>query len=586
MKFSPRVEQPVWDTPSDTVLTGIRGVLGAGEVRYVAREQILSEVERLKSDPERPFPVLYDLTAIDESQRMVRLSDDSTELTVQYMLWSPPRNEFVTLKVPLSFSDPKCPSVYHLFKNADWYEREAFDMFGVQFDEHPNLTRILMPEWWEGYPLLKSYPGRATELPPLVVTQEDLKEYDKLDLVGSPESLAALAQEYGGEEPLILNLGPNHPGTHGVLRIVLKLDGEYMVGVEPLIGYHHRGAEKVAERQTFHTYIPYTDRVDYLAGTYNELPYVMACEQLAGVKVPERAQMIRVLLGEIFRICNHLVWLGTLGHDVGAMTPVFYTFREREKLFKVVELIAGGRMHPNYLRIGGVSMDLPEGWEIPLREFLKNFDASVDEYNDLLIQNPIFKQRTQGVGVMTQQQCWEWGITGSNLRATGIPYDLRKIAPYSGYEQFDFEIPIETGCDCFARAAIRLAEMRQSARIIEQCISKMPVGDYIAKKNRFSFPPRKEETMMDIDTLINHFLAVGWGLDMPPGESFVQVEQPKGIAGYYLVSDGRSSPYRMRIRTPSFANMQTLPVLCKGALLPDLLAVLGAMDYVLADIDR
>lgn len=582
MKFSRTVERPVWETRTDDHLIGVKGVLGVTHVRRTKANEVVSLVHSLKAES---YPVLLDLTAIDESQRTGRPDGETHRFTVQYMLFNPANCETMLIEVPLEGESTNIASITGVYKNADWYEREAFDMFGITFDGHPNLRRILMPDWWKGYPLRKDHPSRGTEMEALVITEDDLKEYDEYELYQGGDSVIRRRSE-SGEETMILNLGPNHPGTHGVLRVVLELEGEYMRKVVPVIGYHHRGDEKIAERQTFHTFIPYTDRVDYLAGTYNELPYVMACERLGEVKVPERAQVMRVMLCEIYRICNHLVWLGTFGHDVGAMTPVFYTFRERESLFKIVEMITGGRMHPNYLRIGGMSMDLPPGWEEPIKYFLRDFGKHLLEYDNLLLGNPIFKSRTQDVGKMSLEECWEWGVSGPNLRASGTDFDLRKRAPYCGYEQYDFNIPTDTAGDCYARAIVRHAEMYESAKIIEQCVRNMPPGEYISRDNRFAFPPKKAETMMDIETLIAHFLSVGWGLDLPAGESFMMVEQPKGWSGYYVISDGRTSPYRLRIRAPSFAHMQTLPVLCEGHLLSDLLAVIGAMDYVLADVDR
>ncbi len=587
MKFSRTVEKPLWESGTNDVLKGgNRGILGVDEVRTVAPDRIVETLRKLKADPGCPLPVLFDVTAIDESDRRKRADDETSRFTVQYLLWNPEKNRKVLVKVPLDGDSPRLPSAVPAYKAANWFEREVFDMFGITFDGHPNMRRILMPDWWTGHPLRKEHPNRATEMPPLVINEEMLKDFEGYEQFSPTGDSMIRRKGDNGEDLMILNLGPNHPGTHGVLRVVLSLNGEYMETVYPVIGYHHRGAEKMAERQTFHTYIPYCDRVDYLGGTNNEMPYVLACEQLAGVEVPERAQMMRVMLNEIYRICNHLVWFGTLGHDVGAMTPVFYTFRERENLFKIVEMITGGRMHPNYLRIGGMSMDLPPGWQEPLRVFLQDFDKHLLEYDQLLLQNPIFKSRTKGVGVMSLEECWEWGVTGPNLRASGTRFDLRKVAPYSGYEQFEFDIPSDTGGDCWSRGAVRHAEMYESAKILRQCLKLMPEGDYISRDNRYAFPPKKAETMMDIETLINHFLAVGWGLDLPAGESFAMVEAPKGNSGYYLVSDGRTSPYRMRIRAPSFAHMQTLPALCEGHLLSDLLAVIGAMDFVLADIDR
>lgn len=585
MKFARTVEAPVWESGTTHALKGERGILGVEEVLWVDRSKIVDTVSRLKKDRERPFPMLFDITAIDESQRQHRPAGQTHRFTVQYILFAPERAERILIKTALDDANPRIDSICGVFKNANYYEREVFDMFGISFTGHPNLRRILMPDWWQGYPLRRDHPNRATEMPPLVITEEDLKEYDGWEQLSSGDSFIRTRTE-SGDEMLILNLGPNHPGTHGVLRIVLTLNGEFMESVYPVIGYHHRGAEKMAERQTWHSYIPYCDRIDYLAGTYNELPYVLACEQLAGITVPERANVMRVLLGEMYRMCNHLVWLGTFGHDVGAITPVFYSFRERENLFKIIEMITGGRMHPNFLRIGGCSMDLPPGWQEPIRLFLRDFDKCLIEYDQLLLGNPILKSRTVDVGKFTPEECIEWGMTGPNLRCSGVKFDLRKARPYSGYEGFEFEVCTAEGGDCYARAMVRHAEMRESARIIEQCLKLMPEGEVMSRDNRYAFPPRKSETMMDIEALINHFLAVGWGLDLPVGESLGMVEQPKGISGYYLVSDGRTSPYRCRIRTPSFAAIQTLPPLCEGHLLSDLLAVIGAMDFVLADIDR
>lgn len=585
MRFSRTVELPVWETRTDDLLKGERGILGVSACRRTGPEELPGLLRAVKQDQHNPFPVLLDLTAIDESQRMRRPTGETHRFTVQYLLFSPDRMETLLVKVPLEGDSPKLPSSTGVYRNADWYEREVFDMFGIGFEGHPNLRRILMPDWWTGHPLRKDHPGRGTEIEPLVIGESELKEYDGYEVFHEGDSTIQTRNELG-EEVMVLNLGPNHPGTHGVLRVVLKLNGEYMEDVVPVIGYHHRGNEKIAERHSWHTFIPYCDRVDYLAGTYNEFPYVMACERLAGIEVPERAQCIRVMMGEIFRICNHLVWFGTFGHDVGAMTPVFYTFREREKLFKIVEMITGGRMHPNYLRLGGVAMDLPPGWQEPLKMFLKDFSRNLLEYDKLMLGNPIFRARTRGVGKMSLSDCWEWGVSGPNLRAAGTDFDLRKRAPYSGYDQYEFNIPTHTDGDCLARGIVRHAEMYESAKIIEQCIRKMPGGDTMSRDNRFAFPPRKAETMHNIETLITHFLAVGWGLDLPAGESFCMVEQPKGISGYHVVSDGRSSPYRLRIRAPSFAHMQTLPALTRGHLISDLLAVIGAMDYVLADVDR
>jgi NADH-quinone oxidoreductase subunit C/D len=550
---------------------------------WVPPGRLVDVLRHLKLEVERPYRMLYDLTALDERARSPENGGpSSSHFTAVYHLLSLDRNEDVRVKVPLD-REPRLPTVTHLWPAAAWYEREAWDMLGVVFDGHPHLRRILMPRTWEGHPLRKDEPARATEREPFSlpdVRQEAEEEALRFD----PEEWG-LTRRRDGEELLFLNVGPQHPGTHGVLRIVLQLDGEEIVDAVPDIGFHHRGAEKMAERQTWHTFIPYTDRVDYLGGVMNNLAYLLAVERLAGIEVPERARVIRVMLCELFRIASHLVWYGTFAQDLGAMSPVFYMFTDRERVFDVIEAVCGDRMHPNWFRIGGVAQDLPRGWGELVRDLVDYMPGRLDDYDSMVMKNRIFKARSVGVGAYTAEEAVEWGVTGPGLRACGVEWDFRKKRPYGGYDEFDFEIPIATAGDCYARAEVRVAEMRQSLRIVRQCLQRMPDGAYQAD-HPLATPPPKARTMHDIETLIHHFLGVTWGPVIPPGEAFAGIEATKGANGYYLVSDGGIHPYRARIRTPSFPHLQMLPEICRGATVPDLLAILGSIDFVLADVDR
>ncbi len=548
---------------------------------WVSRDRAHAVLNYLKTQAD--YRMLYDLTAIDERVRTHREGQPESDFTVVYHLLSFAENNDLRIKVPLKGDFPSIRTITDIWPAANWYEREVWDMFGVKFEGHPHLRRILLPPTWEGHPLRKEHPARATEMEPYRLP-EDKQIYEQQALQFNPEDWGMQRQQ-GETEFLFLNLGPQHPGTHGVLRLVLQLDGEVIVDVVPDIGFHHRGSEKMGERQTWHTYIPYTDRVDYLGGVMNNFAYVLAVEKLAGIEVPDRARVIRIMMAELFRIASHLVWYGTFAQDVGALSPVFYMFVDRERIFDIVEAITGGRMHPSWFRIGGVAQDLPHGWDRLVQEFIEYFPPRLKEYDGLVMQNRIFKARTQGIGAYSKDEAIEWGVTGPGLRATGFEWDFRKKRPYGGYEQFEFDIPTAENGDCYDRAMVRVEEMRQSLRIVQQCLDNMPTGPYKAK-HPLTTPPMKEYTMHDIETLITHFLNVSWGPVMPPGEAFAGIEATKGNNGYYLVSDGGIHAYRDRIRTPSFPHIQMVPHISRGFMVPDLLAILGSIDFVLADVDR
>jgi NADH-quinone oxidoreductase subunit C/D len=550
---------------------------------WVHRDHLKDLLQYLKKEINQPFRMLFDLTALDERRRVNRHNGIESDFTIVYHLTSLERNKDIRIKTALTGEYPATMSITEIWPSADWYEREIFDMFGITFTGHPNLRRILMPKSWKGHPLRKEYPARATEAGPFVL-EEQMRDIADSDLKFNPEEWG-LKSKTEDTDFMFLNIGPQHPGTHGLLRLILQLDGEDIVDVIPDIGFHHRGAEKMGERQSWHTYIPYTDRIDYLGGVINNLAYVLSVEKIAGIEVPDRAKVIRIMMSELFRVASHLVWFGTYAQDLGQMSPVFFAFNDRERIFDIVGAITGGRMHPSWFRIGGVAHDLPEGWDKLVNDFLNYFPRQIREFEKVTIMNRIFRERTVGIGAFTSTEAIEWGITGAGLRSTGVEWDYRKKRPYSGFENFEFEVPLGKNGDCYDRSVVRMEEMRQSLRIIRQCVDNMPEGPY-KSDHPLTTPPLKEKTMQDIETLITHFLGVTWGPVIPPGEAMIPIEAAKGSNGYYLISDGGTSSYRTRIRTPSFPHIQMLPLISKGYTIPDLLSILGAMDFVLADLDR
>ncbi len=387
-------------------------------------------------------------------------------------------------------------------------------------------------------------------------------------------------------ETMMLNLGPQHPSTHGVLRVLLELDGELIVRADPDIGFLHRGIEKLCEYRTYHKCMPLMNRLDYLAGEVNNFGFCLAVEKLLGVEVPKRAQYIRVMLAELTRIASHLFWLGTHGHDLGAMTPLFYAFREREKIMDLCEMVSGGRLFPLYFRIGGLAADLPEGFIPAAWDFVNTFDEKWKDYDTLLTKNEIWIERTKGVGVMTAEEALDWGWSGPMARGSGVDWDLRRDNPYSSYEDFDFVVPLGTReGDTYSRYLVRMEEMIQSNRIVRQVLENLPDGPVKVDDPRVSLP-RKDQVYTDIAALINHFLIIQDGIRPPKGEVYQTIEAPKGEMGFYVVSDGGPNPFRLKIRGPSFVVLAALDKLARGRLLSDIIAMIGTMDIVLADVDR
>jgi NADH-quinone oxidoreductase subunit D len=386
-------------------------------------------------------------------------------------------------------------------------------------------------------------------------------------------------------ETMLLNMGPQHPSTHGVLRLLLELDGEIVINCIPDIGYLHTGIEKNMESKTYEKAAVMTDRMDYMNNLGNNLTYCMAIEKLAELDVPPRAQVIRVLLTELQRISSHLVWLGTHALDLAAMSVFLYCFREREIILDIFEMCSGQRMMTTYFRQGGLWRDIPAEFEDAVRHFIKIFPARIDEYEALLTKNPLFIDRTKKIGVLSGEDAVRWGVTGPMLRASGVKFDLRKSNPYMGYDQYDFEIPTQSEGDTYARYLVRIEEMRQSLRIVEQAVNRIPPGPFRSDNRKFVPPPRAE-LGISMEAVIHHFKLWTEGFDLPKGTVYAATESPRGILGVLLESDGGPKPYRVYWRTPSFANLQSLPLLAKGHLVADLVAIIGTADIVLGDVDR
>ncbi len=399
-------------------------------------------------------------------------------------------------------------------------------------------------------------------------------------------SHATIETAAGPAEPMVLNMGPQHPSTHGVLRVILELDGEIVLKAKPVIGYLHTGIEKSCESKTYSQCITLTDRIDYLAPLSNNLGFCLAAEKLIGIDVPKRAQYIRVLLTELTRVSSHLVWLGTHAIDLGAMSVFLYCFREREEIMKIYEYVSGQRMMTSYFRIGGLALEPPPGWLDKVKRVIDAMPGHIDEYEDLLTENRIWIGRTKGIGMLSAENAIAIGASGPLLRASGVAYDVRKAFPYSSYDEFDFNVQTANGCDCYARYQVRVAEMRESLKIIRQAMDRIPAQGPFRAELPGIIPPSREEMKTSIEGLIYHFKIFTEGFAPPAGEVYQAIESPRGELGVFMASDGSPRPYRVKFRTPSFINLQSLPMLCEGRLIADVVACIGTTDIVLGEVDR
>ncbi len=584
-------------------------ILGAathrGETTLTIRPEDLVGVARLlRDDAQLAYRHLSNVTSVDWSEYPGHAGP--ARFTTVYQLFSPTTAQRISLKVPAlarekvtaatqsSISNLQSavsvPSLTSLWPGADWPEREVYDLMGIRFEGHPDLRRIMMPHDWPNHPLRKDVP-RGGETVPFSMTWED-EEFESFgqQIIEARAAPQVPPKQADGNKHMILNLGPHHPATHGVLRVVVELDGETVVAAYPDLGYLHSGFEKQGETIRYKDFLPYTDRSDYVASMCNNLGYALAVEKLMGVEIPPRGQVLRVVMAELQRVASHLLWLGTSVMDASGMSHamLMYAFREREQLLDIFELVSGARLTTSYIRPGGVWRDVPPAFSERVGDILRTFPSHFDEYERFMTENPVWKARTVGVGKLSADQCLALGLSGPLARASGVPLDYRKLRPYSGYEDFDFKMATATDGDAYARYLVRIEEMRQSLRIVEQGLARladMPEGPVWTADRKMALPPRQElDTSME--AVIHHFKLNTEGMTPPKGEIYECVESPRGEVGFYLVSDGSGMPYRLRYRTPSFHNLQALNVMSQGRLIADLIINIGTIDIVLGDVDR
>jgi NADH-quinone oxidoreductase subunit C/D len=554
-----------------------------GDTAVTVRPAALLDACRLlRDDPDLQFNLLIFVTAVDYS----KMGKHPRFWTV-YNLYSMPFRRRLFLKVPLEGDAPVCPSVTSIWPAADWHEREVYDLMGVTFKGHPDLRRILMPEDWVGHPLRKDYPLGGEEVAFSVNAAHPQVQRLGQQVLNPETKDSTVPPGVDTQRHLVINMGPQHPATHGVLRVVVELDGERVVSAHPDIGHLHSGIEKTAEYKTYQQVIPYTDRMDYAAAMTNNLGYVLAVEKLLDLEIPPRAQVLRVILCELQRIAAHLLAIGTTALDLAGTIHalLMYCFREREEVLDTFEMVCGARLTPSFFRIGGLRKDVPPGFVERVRDFCKRFPKHLDEYEAMVMQNPIWLSRTVGIGVISAAEAIALGVTGPILRSTGVAHDARRYAPYSMYDQFEFDIPTAQNGDCYDRYGIRIQEMRQSVRIIQQALARLPDGPVVCDDRKVVLPPR-EELDYSPEALIHHFKLVTEGFSTPPGEVYAFVEAPKGEIGYYVVSDGGPKPYRLKIRGPSFSNLMALGPMARGAMFSDMVAIIGAIDLTMGEVDR
>ncbi|MFZ2494022.1 MAG: NADH dehydrogenase (quinone) subunit D [Thermoanaerobaculia bacterium] len=532
----------------------------------VDREQIVSVLTALRDHAELKFDLPLDLWGADYPNREQRFD-------VLYQLYSVANNERIRLKVRVGENEtvPTSEGVYVAF---NWFEREAFDMYGIRFEGHSDLRRILCHEAFQGHALRKDYD--ATQR--WILTERNIaKLAPKIDPRYDVET---------DFERTTLNIGPSHPATHGTLRAAVILDGERIVGVDQEIGYLHRCFEKMSETHTYQQVIPYTDRLNYCSAVINNVGYCMAVEKLLGLEVPERAQHVRLMLSEFYRVSDHIVCIGANLVDLGALTNFWYLFQPREEIIQLAESCSGARLLPSYLRIGGLAVDVPTDFLANSQRILHMLPKFIDDVENLIMTNRIFRERAEGVGVITREDALAAGFTGPCLRATGVPFDVRKSNPYLGYETYDWDVPVADGGDTYARFLVRFEEMRQSIRILQQAIDRgLPDGPVMVDNPYVALPP-KAKVYNEMESLIYHFKLIMHGIQPPVGETYFQVEGANGELGFYVVSDGTKHPYRVRVRPPCFPLFAAYGRMITGQTVADAIATLGSLNIIAGELDH
>ncbi len=564
-------------------------IIAAGEhdgqqVIYVQPDNLVDLMQFLKSDSKLAYEALIDVTAVDRSKLPI---GNAERFHMVYQMRSYQRKKHLMVLSPAPGGDePVMPSLASVFQAANWPEREVYDLMGVKFTGHPDLRRILMPEHWPYHPLRKNIPVGGEEVP-FSMTFGD-PEFETLGKQILPSiSVAPTLPPGMSRQNMILNMGPHHPSTHGVLRLVVELDGETVVNIDPDLGYLHSGFEKMGETKRYKDFVYYTDRMDYLSSMNNNYGYVLTVEKMLGISIPERAQVIRVIMSELQRLASHLFWLSTHVLDVSGpgMSLLMYATRERERILDLFEMVCGARLTTSYIRVGGVWRDLPPSFMSNLQDLVKMLPKQFDEYEDMLTSGPLWRERLEGIGYLSRADAIDMGMTGPMLRGSGVDWDLRRDMPYGGYENYDFKVPVSQAGDCYARYLNRMEEMRQSVRIIEQAMANLPDGLYRTDERKVSLPPRAELDI-SMEALIHHFKLMTEGFRVNPGMCYYGIEASKGELGYYIYSDGSGVPHRLHVRGPSFNNLYAISKMSKGEMLSDIITNIGTIDIVLGEVDR